>query len=1097
MTASRAPEAPARTCGSCDAPAPKHAKFCMACGTLLPPECPACGHSVPAQANFCPQCGVRIVPEASAAAKSEPHTAETTSAERRHLTCLFCDLVGSTELSARLDPEDLREVIASYHRGIAEAVAPWDGFVARYMGDGALIYFGYPAGHEDNAQRALQAASALLTCLRKIAVLGQSLHVRIGIATGLVVVGDLLRAGESHELTALGETLNLAARLEAFAEPDTIVISDRTRRLAGERFIYRDLGEVQLKGFATAQRVWQVIGRPRTREAFALVRPAATVLPGATVSVGPVSLVGRDQELALLRARWEQVVEGHGRVVLLTGEAGIGKSRLAQALVGSLANEPHILLELRCSAHFTNSPLYPVASLLPNVLSWGRADSDEIRVEKLRRFCERYAVSAAEGLPLLMALLGLAPDARYPLPPMSPERQKQRTLQTLIAAVLAVAAEHPVLAVVEDLHWVDPTTLEFLTLLADQVPTVRMLVLLTARLDFQLPWPPHSHVTPVVLTRFTRRQAMEMVDRIAGTAGLPADTVAQIVDRTDGVPLFVEELTKTLLESRGAGVRDAERPNDACPASIPTSLQDSLTARLDLLSTVRAIAQLGAAIGREFPYALLHAVADIDEAMLEHELARLVEAEVLYQRGVGRDATFMFKHALIQEAAYESLLRSTRHQYHRRIAQVMVEQFAADAQARPEYVATQFTEGGDTAAAVQWWQRAGQHAFRRAAFKEAAAHFDKGLEVLRSAPVSVQREQMELGLQVERGYALIPIAGWAGAGTAQAFCRADELSRHVGDTPLLFRALWGLGAFHFVKGDQREARQVAEQCLSLARAAGTADLLSQAHYLCGIATAAMGEFAAGRQHLEACVRSYPHEHREAMRALYGQDAKASSLAWLAMVLWVQGEPDEALQAAEEGLAYVREATQPFILARGLAGVGVVHVLRGDPQGPDSPLQQALALCAEQGFAYFKAVVSAFHGANLVHLGRREEGVALMQASIGGLRSVGSELFFTVKLGLLAGALCSLGRYEEGLATVDEGLRCVESSGERWAEAELHRVRGELLLARGDEPAAAAACFARAIEIAQGQHAVTYERRAEGSLAALSGGGETSGRLLVA
>jgi len=780
--------------------------------------------------------------------------------------------------------------------------------------------------------------------------------------------------------------------------------------------------------------------------------------------------------------------------VLLTGDAGIGKSRLVQSMVASLESEPHVLLELRCFAHYANSPLYPVAALLPNVLSWGRSDSEETKLDKLRRFCDRYAVSTGEGLPLLMSLLGMPPSDRFSLPAMSPERQKQRTLQTLIGAVLAVAAEHPVLAVVEDLHWIDPTTMQFLTLLVDQVPTVRMLVLLTGRLHVQLPWPPHSHVTPIVLTRFTRREAAEMVERIAGAGGLPVETVAQIVERADGVPLFLEELSKTVLESRNVHVDEA-RVAPASPAAapaIPTTLQDSLTARLDFLSTVKVIAQLGAALGREFSYALLRAVADVDEAVLDHELARLVEAEFLYQRGVGPEATFMFKHALIQEAAYESLLRSTRQQYHRRIAQVMLEQFPNDANARPEYVAMQFTEGGEVASAVQWWQRAGQHAFQRAAFTEATVHFGNGLALLSSAPSSLQRDQMELGLQVELGYAQIPIQGWSASTTAQTFQRAAELCRQIGDTPVLFRALWGLGAFHFVRGDQREARQVAEQCLSVASAAGIVDALCQAHYLCGITSCAMGEFVSGQRHLEACVRLYPDENREAHRALYGQDAKASALSWLAMALWVQGEPEEALRLAEEGLACVRDAKQPFLLARGLAGVGVIRVFRGEPLGPDSPLQSALNLCAEQGFAYFHAVVSAFQGANLVNLGRTEEGIALMQASVHALRAVGSELFFTVKLSCLAAAYLSLGRLDEAAAVINDGLQCVERTGERWAEAELHRLRGELLRARGGQEAReAGGCFSRASEIARAQHAKAYELRAEQCLAGLEAaqGGE--------
>jgi tetratricopeptide (TPR) repeat protein len=728
--------------------------------------------------------------------------------------------------------------------------------------------------------------------------------------------------------------------------------------------------------------------------------------------------------------------------------------------------------------------LYPVIALLPGILGWSRADSDEAKLAKLGRFGEQNGVSRAEGVPLLMSLLGMAPSERFPLAPMSPELQKQRTLQTLAGAALAVAARQPVLAVVEDLHWIDPTTLELLSSLVDQIPTVPFLVVLTARLGFQAPWPPHSHVTPLVLTRFSKRQAAQMVAHIAGTTPLPEDVVSQIVLRTDGVPLFVEELSKLVVESRVVAPESAERTPTGPPPelAIPATLQDSLEARLDRLSTVKVIAQLGATLGREFPYALLRAVSDLDDAVLERELGRLVDAELLYQRGAAPEATYVFKHALIQEAAYQSLLRGTRQQYHQRVARVMVEQFSAEAEAHPEYVARHFTDGADVPSAVQWWRKAGQHAFRRAAFREAAAHFGKGLGVVSAAPPSGRRDQMELGLQVELGYALIPIRGWASPEAAAAFTRAGELSRQTGDTPALFRALWGLAAFHFVRGDQRRASEVAEQCLATAKAADDADALSAAHYLCGITACVMGKFAEGQRELEACVRLFRDETRESHRALYGQDAKASALGWLAMALWVMGQPDAALDRAEQAAAHVRDANQPFLLARGLASIGFVRVFRGDPQGPDSPLQQALDLCVEQGFTYFQAVVSAFQGTNLVHLGRTADGVAMMQASIAALRRIGSELLFTVILANLAAAQLALERIDEGLATVAEGLECVERTGEHWAEAELHRLRGELLLALGDSAAGEPeACFARALQVARAQQAAAYEARAANAL----------------
>ena len=473
---------------------------------------------------------------------------------------------------------------------------------------------------------------------------------RIGVATGLVVVGEVVNSGVGREQTALGQTPNLAARLQALAEPNTIVIADSTKRLAGDRFTYRDLGNIAIKGFDVAPHVWQVTGTARGSDSFAVLRPDMPQRKETHTGVGPTPLVGREQERALLHDCWAQVTEGQGRVVLLMGDPGIGKSRLVQTLIADVETEPHVLLELHCSEYHANSPLHPVVSLLWNVLSWSRRDSDEIKLEKLAAFCARYQVSPTEGIPLLISLLSMPPSKRFPLPPMSPEREKQRTLQTLLGAVIRLGAERPVFAVVEDLHWIDPTTMEFLTLLVDQVPTVRLFVLLTARFPFRPPWQPHSHVTPIVLTRLTRRQAGELITRVAGSRPLPPDVVSQIVAKTDGVPLYVEELTRVALESGVVRALEDSSPLASAPPwlAIPATLQDSLTARLDRLGSAKVVAQLGATLGRDFSYALLRSVSNMDERRLRQELARLTDGEFLYVRGSPPDATYVFKHALIQ-----------------------------------------------------------------------------------------------------------------------------------------------------------------------------------------------------------------------------------------------------------------------------------------------------------------------------------------------------------------------------------------------------------------------------------------------------------------
>ena len=1006
------------------------------------------------------------------------------SVERRQLTVLFCDLVGSTSLSSRLDPEELRDVIAAFYTCVADTVAHFGGHVSRYVGDGALIFFGYPHAFEDNAARAVRGALALVSNVAELHVGAERLSVRIGIATGLVVVGDIVNVGTAGEQTALGDTPNVAARLQAVAEPDTIVIADSTKRLAGSLFEYRDLGALALKGFTEPVVSWQVVGETRSRRSFTAhdsgKRPPA--LPQDNVEARP--LVGRVQELGLLHDTWKQVCEGRGRVVLVSGDAGIGKSRLVQALVSQLGDEPHAHLEFRCSANYTNSPLYPVVALLPTVLAWRRTDGEEAKLEKLDAFCARHRLPSGDALPLLASLLSLPASGRYALAPMSPELQKQRTLQLLAMIVVSFAGENPLTMVVEDLHWIDPTSKELLAVLVDQVPTVALFMLLTARPGFEPSWPTHSYLTPLTLSRLSRSETEQMIDQLAGGKPLPAEVAGEIVSRTDGVPLFVEELTKMLLESDLIQAREGRYAltGPLPPLAIPTTLQDSLAARLDRLATVKPLAQLCATLGREFSYALLQEVSAFDDLSLQASLEQLVRAEFLHQLGTGSEAVYTFKHALIQEAAYHSLLKSRRQQFHERIAKVLLDKFRSEAEAQPEVVALHHTRAGDSDAAVSWWQKAGQYAFRRASYAEAIAHYSSGLRVLGSLPDERRRAQSELALQVELGYSLIPLRGWGALETAQAFSRAGELSQQIGDTPSQFRALWGVGAFHFVRGDQRKAREIAEQCLALATQSNDDDALIEAHYLLGITRCVGGDFVSGCVELEAAVELYGDDVRQMHRLLYGQDAKAAALSWLALARWVLGHPDEALARAHEGLAFVRDTTQPFLLARAMAGVGFVYVFRRESRGSDSELPAVLALCAEQGFTYFHAVVSAFQGANLVLLDHTQEGIAIMQASLAALRAAGSELLLTLILVNLADAHLALGHIDEARTVINEGFSAAERNGEHWAESELYRLRGQLLQLQGSTPEQAEACLRKAIAIAREQQAKAFELRASAALA---------------
>jgi len=591
---------------------------------------------------------------------------------------LFCDLADSTRLAGQLDPEDLREVVLAYQAAGVEVIQRFDGYIAQYLGDGLLVYFGYPQAHEDDAQRAVRTGLGILDAMgtlntRLEQAKGIRLAVRIGIHTGPVVVGTM-GSGGRHEQLALGETPNLAARLQNLAAPDTVAISSTTHRLVQGYFTCDDCGIHSFKGVETPTRVYRVVGESAAQSRLDVAE-----------AIGLTPLVGREHEVGLLQERWAQRKDGLGQVVLPSGEAGIGKSRLVRVLAEWVADEGAPQLTLRCSPYHTNSAFYPVIEHLRRLLQWHRDESPTARLAALEQALQRVSLPLAEVVPLLAALLAVPiPEEQYPSLALSPQRQKQKTQEALVAWLLAEAARQPVLAVWEDLHWADPSTLELLELLLDHVPTARLLLVLTARPEFRPPWSPRSYMTPLTLTRLARHQSEAMVLRVTGGKPLPAEVLAQVVAKTDGIPLFVEELVKTILEA-GLVQEEAGRyvlTGPLPPLAIPTTLQDALMARLDRLAVVKDVAQLGAVLGREFAYALLRAVAPLDEATVQQALAQLVEAELLYQRGMPPQATYVFKHALIQDTAYQSLLKSTRQQYHQRIAQVLEQQF-------PETVAMQ------------------------------------------------------------------------------------------------------------------------------------------------------------------------------------------------------------------------------------------------------------------------------------------------------------------------------------------------------------------------------------------------------------------------
>ena len=835
-------------------------------------------------------------------------TPPASDAERRQLTVLFCDLVDSTKLAQQLDPEDYRAVVRAYQEAAVAAMQPFDGYVAQYLGDGLLIYFGYPRAHEDAAQRAVRAGLAMVDAMAPLNTrlelqYGVHVAVRLGLHTGVAVVGSV-GSGARQEQLAMGDTPNIAARLQGLAAPNTVVLSAATARLLHGVFALEDLGMQPLKGVVEPMAVCRVLGpeEPTSDEA----EPAPARLP---------FLVGREAELGLLLQRWEQSKAGLGQVVLLSGEAGIGKTALVGALRAHVAREGYTRVGFRASPYHTHSALYPVIEHLRRVVRLDHQDSPEAALNTLERTLQEYRFPQAEVVPLLATLLAVPlPEGRYAALTLTPQQQRQQTLDALVAWLVEEAERRPVLAVYEDVHWADPSTLELLGMLLEQAPTTPMLHVLAFRPDFVPPWSPRAHITPLTLNRLNRPQVEALLRYLAGGKALPAEVVQHLVTRTDGVPLFVEELTRMLLESGllREGGDHYVLTGPLASATIPATLHDALMARLDRLGTAKVVAQLGAVLGREFSYALLQALAPLDEATLQARLEQLVAAEILYQRGWPPRATYMFKHALIQDAAYASLLKSTRQQIHQQVAQVLEAQFLETVATQPELVAQHYTEAGLTEQAIPYWQRAGQQALQRSANPEAVQHLTAVLSLLATLPETSARAQQEIDLQLTLGPALMATKGHAAPEVEQTYARARALCAQVGETPQLFPALRGLCRFYLSSGVLPTAWELGEQLYRLAQRAVAPAPLLEAHDALGSILFYLGEYAAARTHLEQglALLHPPAEQSQALRHDVAPGVRC--LAYTANTLWCLGSPAQAVKQSQEALALSQALVHPII-----------------------------------------------------------------------------------------------------------------------------------------------------------------------------------------
>ncbi len=1002
------------------------------------------------------------------------------SAERRQVTVMFSDLVGSTALSTRMDPEDLREVISAYQKCVADTVRRFGGFVAKYMGDGVLVYFGYPQAHEDDAERAVRTGLELIAAVN---VLGSpvALQTRVGIATGLVVVGDLIGSGEAQERGIVGETPNLAARLQGIAEPNMVVIAERTSRLLGNLFELQDLGAREIKGITGPVRVFAALRARAVESRFEALHAG-----------GLTDLVGRDEEFELLLRRWARARSGEGQVVLLSGEAGIGKSRLTAALLERLASEPHTRLRYFCSPQHTDSAFYPIIGQMERAAGLAYDDTAQAKLDKVDALFAQTSTSKHDAA-LFAELLSLPNDGRYPALELTPPQRRQKTMEALGSQMEARTQQNPVLMIFEDAHWTDPTSLEVFGRAVDRVQTLRVLLLVTFRPEFAPPWIGRPHVTALTLNRLIQRDIDAMIDCVVGNKQLPANIRQDIIERTDGIPLFVEEMTKAVLEAESEG--EARQTAAAIPApalAVPASLHASLMARLDRLGPAKEVAQIGAAIGREFSHALLAAVVRKPEAELNAALDRLVAAGLLFRQGVPPHATYLFKHALVQDATYGALLREPRRALHASIGETLETEFPEIAENQPELLARHCTDGGLTEKAALLWGKAGQRSLERSALAEGIAQLTRALDLMGTLPATPALGREQIKLQVALISPLFFVKGYAAPETKAAVERARvliEQAEVTGEPPddplLLFSVLYGFWNASLLgfKGDV--VLELAMQFLTLATSREAPIPRMIGHRLMGNSLMFAGGFREGLAHFNHAFALYdPALHRSlAMR--FGQDVGATILSWRHVTLWILGYPEAALADVDRVLKLAREIGHAATLMYALMWVAHTELHCGDYAGAKTHLDELVALAGEKGALFWKVCGMLYQGCRLVLIGKPSEAVQTLSSGIAAYGSVGATLFVPLMLSYLAKAQTDLGQFDEAWRGIHEASALMKTTKENWYEAEVLRIAGEIaLMSPQPDAAKAQAYFERALAVARKQQAKSWELRAGMSLARL-------------
>ena len=1016
---------------------------------------------------------VGVIPE------GQPFPPERDQAERRQLTVMFCDLVDSTALSRRLDPEDLQDVIRRFLDACSQTIVRFNGYIAKYMGDGMLVYFGYPQAHEHDAERAVHAGLAILDTVRAFNLDNPhpqfGIAARIGIATGQVVVGELMGLDTAKERSVFGETPNLAARLQALAKPDQLIIDLATKRLVGNEFEFLDLGASLLKGFDTPIQAWQILS----------IRPPASRFESYRSSQ-LTNFVGREQEISLLLGRWREAVGGEGQVVLLCGEAGIGKSRIARSLCDRLADERYQTIQFQCSPYHTNTALYPAINFLRQAAGLASQDSTQAQLNKLDAMAIESGIDNQETVSLLADLLSIRGDHRYPPLNVSSEKRKDMTLEALVQYLQGLADRCPLLFTLEDAHWLDPTTLELMTRIIARIRQMRVLLLITSRPDFKPVWSEYSYVTSLTLSRLPRRHSAELVATMTGGKVLPLEVQQAILAKADGIPLYIETLTENVL---GSGL--LTEGNDSftlkCPLKglpIPDSLQALLMERVDRLGSAKEIVQTGAAIGREFTYELLQAAVEVPDSELRSALDLFVASGLVLQEGKIPLATYYFKHALVQEAAYSTLPRKPRRVLHARIAKTLESRFPERVNMEPELLAYHYEQAGLAGPAVDYWHRAARRDAERSANIEALNHFNRALELLKELPQGAERNALELELLLARGSPLLAVKGYASDDMGENYRRAKDLLQETSGSVHQFLAIKGLWVFHLVRGQLANARELAENLLALAHREQRSDLLIDAHHLSGSTYFFLGRFDEAKHHLLTAISlDDPNQHRS-LALRYGQDPGITARILLARTLWILGEVEQTEMLALEAIRMARAAEHPYTLVFTLVFLSRIYSAVRNATRTLELTDEAIAVSTQYSFALGLAWATSSQGWALAETGQ-EEGLGKLLHGLSATRDAGGTLDNTFTLALLAEIYLRRNRIDEGLAAIEEALKLAVTGRELFWYAELLRLKGELLLGQPDESVQEAEeCLCEALKIAQDQHATMLELRAATSLAKL-------------